>query len=81
MRSKIPTPNGSSKNIVSFPFTLSMGIEKGDCFLTIALNLMTEYEVTSKKFCCLKVKTVDITVFFKKFCITIRTIFCKSRSH
>lgn len=56
MRSKIPTQNGSSKNIVSFPFTLSMGIEKGDCFSTIALNLMAEYEVTSKKFCCLKVK-------------------------
>ena len=33
-----------------------LGIEKGDCFSTIALNLMTEYEVTSKKFCCPKAR-------------------------
>ncbi len=33
-----------------------LGIEKGDCFSTIALNLRTEYEVTSKKFCCLKAR-------------------------
>ena len=36
--------------------TIFLGIEKGDCFSTIALNLRAEYEVTSKKFCCLKVK-------------------------
>ena len=43
-----------------------LGIEKGDCFSTIALNLRTEYEVTSKKFCCPKARNHWYYYVFQK---------------